>query len=124
MDLGIRGGGGGGASGGDSRVDVSVETRTLRLRLHMRRLNSGLSICRKRGLMKQRAPWPEPQSSSLGLRVLIGQNSWNKVEPGAGALLAFDRLSESERGAESDGGEALVCGAGPGGAVLTLPGFS
>lgn len=36
--------------------------------------------------MKQRAPWPEPQSSSLGLRVVIGQNSWNKVALGSDLL--------------------------------------
>lgn len=29
--------------------------------------------------MKQSAPRPEPQSNSLGLRVEIGQNSWNRV---------------------------------------------
>lgn len=102
-------------------MDVSVETRTLTLRLNMRRRNSGLSNCRKRGLMKQRAPWPEPQSSSLGLRVLMGQNLWNKVEPAS--LLVFDAVSESGSGAESGWGEALVCGSG-GAAVLTLSAFS
>lgn len=71
--------------------------------------------------MKQRAPWPEPQSSSLGLRVLMGQNSRNKVEPGS--FSGGDRVSGSGGGAESDGGEAPVCGAGPGGAVLALSGF-
>lgn len=29
--------------------------------------------------MKQKAPRPEPQSNSRGLRVVIGQNSWNRV---------------------------------------------
>lgn len=58
--LGIRGGGGGGARGGDSMVDVSMEIRTLRLRLNMRRLDNAFWDCKKRGLMKQRAPWPVP----------------------------------------------------------------
>lgn len=73
----MRGGGGGGASGGESEVDDSVETRIFRLRLNIRLLQKAFCDCKKRGLMKQRAPRPEPQSSSLGLRVVIGQNSWN-----------------------------------------------
>lgn len=108
LALGIRGGGGGGASGGDSRVDDSVEIRTLRLRLNMRLLDRAVWDCRKSGLMKQRAPMPEPQSSSLGLRVVIGQNSWNRVAPGPDLWVAlsdsgaeWSRLSESGFGAES-----------------------
>lgn len=130
LALGIRGGGGGGASGGDSRVDVSVEIRTLRLRLNMRRLDSELSDCRKRGLMKQRAPWPEPQSSSWGLRVLMGQNSWNRVGLGPGCLApvsesgaAVSRLSGSVQGADSGGAVEPVCGAAAGGVELTASGF-
>lgn len=66
--------------------------------------------------MKQRAPSPEPQSSSKGLRVVIGQNSWNKVEfrddfwaaaSESGADLCW--LSESGCGAESDGAGELDC---------------
>lgn len=130
MALGIRGGGGGGARGGESRVAVSVEIRTLRLRLNMRRLDSELSDCRKRGLMKQRAPWPEPQSSSLGLRVWMGQNSWNRVGLGTGCLVlvfesgaAMSSLSGSLQGADSGGAMEPFCGAAADGVELTASGF-
>lgn len=80
--------------------------------------------------MKQRAPSPEPQSSSKGLRVVIGQNSWNKVEFGddfwaavseSGADLCW--LSESVCGAESDGAAELDCSADLGRAEVATSGF-
>lgn len=77
--FGRSGGGGGGARGGDSELVVSVETRTLRLRLKRCRRCKTLWDCRKSGLTKHRAPTPELQFSSRGLRVVIGQNFWNTV---------------------------------------------
>lgn len=80
--------------------------------------------------MKHRAPSPEPQSSSKGLRVVIGQNSWNKVEFGddfwaaaseSGADLFW--LSESGCGAESDGAAELDCSADLGRAEVATFGF-
>lgn len=80
--------------------------------------------------MKQRAPSPEPQSSSKGLRVVIGQNSWNKVEfrddfwaaaSESGADLCW--LSESGCGAESDGAAELDCSADLGRAEVATSRF-
>lgn len=60
--------------------------------------------------MKQSAPRPEPQSSSLGLRVVIGQNSWNKVGFEGGCLAAAAAASVSGLGCGTE--SELVCGAG------------
>lgn len=126
--LGMRGGGGGGASGGESELDVSVETRIFKLRLNMRLLEKAFCDCKKRGLMKQRAPWLKPQFSSLGLRVLIGQNSWNRVgfesdlvpfEWGSAALSWF---SASGWKTQSGSAARLVCRTG--GADVATSGFS
>lgn len=75
--------------------------------------------------MKQSAPRPEPQSRSLGLRVVIGQNSWNRV-----AFCADWMPSVSDWGfiwpwfAESSWGAAeLICGAALGRADVMLPGL-
>lgn len=76
--------------------------------------------------MKQRAPRPEPQSSSLGLRVVIGQNSWNRVglEPDC-LVVVFDSGIvlgwESESGWGADSGP--VCRGAAGGAEVTVSGF-
>lgn len=126
--LGIRGGGGGGASGGDSKVEVSVEIRTLRLRLNMCRLDKAFWDWMKRGLMKQRAPRSEPQFSSLGLRVVIGQNSLNRVALGPDCLVAVSGSGAAscwlpESGWAAESGWDAICGAVAGGAGVTVSGF-
>lgn len=74
--------------------------------------------------MKQRAPSPEPQSSSEGLRVVIGQNSWNKVGFKAGFwAAASDTGADTSWLSESDCGAAeLVCGGDMGKADVVTSG--
>lgn len=55
--------------------------------------------------MKHRAPWPVPMSSSLGLRVRMGQNSSNRV--------GFSMGVAQSSGVRAGGGGASATGGGP-----------
>lgn len=72
--------------------------------------------------MKQKAPRPEPQSNSPGLRVVIGQNSWNRVglEPD-GLVVVSDSGSVLSWWAESGCGvdSEPVCGGAAGEAEVS-----